>query len=320
MIISAVIIAILLGYITWNSVSNVTEKNFLKEANYGILVDVDGLKMSVNIKGEHNNQTIVLLPGLGELSPILQFKPISEDLSDRFKVVTIEPFGYGLSDITDKERTMDNISSEIHTCIKKLGLKNYYLMAHSISGLHSLKLSNLYPKEVTGFVGLDATIPMTQEMIDYSNKLAEEQGSSDSSSFYSKAKPVLDSLGITRIAASVKPDMFIDLDPTYSYSKKDKQLIKALVVHRSGNKVRVQEKEKDPKWKMESVGMKFPETLPVLNFIATATCEYLPFWEEQHENVVTDTQHSELIKLEGTHYIHLDQRPAIVKKIKEWIN
>ncbi|KAG4088972.1 alpha/beta-hydrolase [Neocallimastix lanati (nom. inval.)] len=270
--------------------------------------------MSANIKGEQNNQTIVMLPGTGELSPILQFKPIAEDLSDRFKVVTIEPFGYGLSDLTDKERTLDNVSSEIHGCIEKLGLKNYYLMGHSISGLHALKLSNLYPQEIAGVVGLDTTFPMTQEKIDFLDSLSEGTGNTDT---LLKIKPILDILGITHIIAT--PEKFGYLDPNYSYSEQDKQLFKALAVHRYGNKNSKEEIANTSKWIQETVGMKYPESTPVLNFVSSDNCDRIPFWEEEHENVISDKQHSEVIKLQGSHYIHVDQRSAVVQKVKEWI-
>lgn len=57
--------------------------------------------MNVLIQGQ-GTETVVLLPGFGTGTPALDFKPLVEELSPFYKVVVIEPFGYGLSDITEK--------------------------------------------------------------------------------------------------------------------------------------------------------------------------------------------------------------------------
>lgn len=57
--------------------------------------------MNVLIQGE-GKQTIVLIPGFGTGAPALDFKPLIDELSPFYKVVAVEPFGYGLSDETKK--------------------------------------------------------------------------------------------------------------------------------------------------------------------------------------------------------------------------
>jgi len=83
-----------------------------KIQSYGQLVPVDGKRMNAVIQGT-GEETIVLLPGFGTAAPALDFKPLMDELTPFYKVVVIEPFGYGLSDTTDKERTTENIASEI---------------------------------------------------------------------------------------------------------------------------------------------------------------------------------------------------------------
>jgi len=132
------------------------QKNF-DAIDYGMKVDVDGRKMSVNIKGEEHNTTIVLLPGLGISSPVLIYKSLTDILANDYKVVTIEPFGYGVSDLTDEERTAENIVSEIHECLQKLGIDQFYFMGHSLGGIYSIIYDNTFEDEVLGFIGLDNT-------------------------------------------------------------------------------------------------------------------------------------------------------------------
>lgn len=79
--------------------------------------------MNVLIQGD-GKETIVLLPGYGTASPVLDFKPLVDELSPYYRVVVIEPFGYGLSDDTDKVRTSQNIVDEIHECLQKLNIKS----------------------------------------------------------------------------------------------------------------------------------------------------------------------------------------------------
>jgi 2-hydroxy-6-oxonona-2,4-dienedioate hydrolase len=62
---------------------------------YGQHLSVDGKNMNVLIQGE-GEETIVLLPGYGTATPALDFKLLIDELSPYYKVVAVEPFGYGL--------------------------------------------------------------------------------------------------------------------------------------------------------------------------------------------------------------------------------
>ncbi|MEK5237541.1 alpha/beta hydrolase [Paenibacillus sp. FSL L8-0470] len=129
-----------------NVISNGVEKKKIEP--YGQYVNVDGKKMNVFIQGS-GEQTIVLLPGQGTPSPVLDFKLLIDELSPEYKVVAIEPFGYGLSDETEKERTTENIVSEVHEAVQQLGIDRYVLMGHYITGLYGVSYVNSYPDEYT---------------------------------------------------------------------------------------------------------------------------------------------------------------------------
>ena len=72
----------------------------------GKIVEVDGHKMSVYLEG-NGDKTIVFMSGGGTCSPILDFKSLYSLLSDDYRIVVIEKFGYGFSDVVDKERNID---------------------------------------------------------------------------------------------------------------------------------------------------------------------------------------------------------------------
>lgn len=243
-----IILFILMAGIIWNAVCRTMEKSELKGA-YGIQVDVDGKKMVVDIAGQEDEPTIVLLPGWGSPSPVLEFKPLATALAKNYRVITVEPFGYGLSDGTDKERSIENIVQELHECMQKLGCKEYYLMGHSVAGIYELYWANEYPDEVKGFIGIDPSVPhMTDE------------------------------------------------DP----------LPVSIVTLKERNLVAVRE-------------MKFPAEIPVLEFVSGDNCELMPAWEKLHKDVIADDGTGEVLKLEGSHYLHFEQLDTIVQKVEDWI-
>lgn len=126
--------------------------------SYGRTLEVFGSKMNVVEMGE-GDETIVLLPGSGDTSPYYCFRHFAEILTKEFRVVIVEPFGYGLSDITERDRTAPNIAEEIHECVKQLGLDHYVIGGHSLAGIWLLEYANDYPDEVDAVLALDNSYP-----------------------------------------------------------------------------------------------------------------------------------------------------------------
>jgi pimeloyl-ACP methyl ester carboxylesterase len=123
------------------------------------LVELDGENMHIYTKGEGEN-TFVLLSGLGTTAPVLDFEPLVNELAKENKVVVVEGFGYGWSDLTKKERTVENIVGEIRAALQLANIKGpYILMPHSISGIYSMYYANKYPEEVKAIIGIDPTLP-----------------------------------------------------------------------------------------------------------------------------------------------------------------
>lgn len=71
---------------------------------------------------------------------------------------------------------------------------------------------------------------------------------------------------------------------------------------------------------LESVrDMKFPETVPVLQFVSEDNCELLETWELLHKEVITETDMSEVLRLEGGHYLHFERKQELIEKVREWV-
>lgn len=125
-------------------------------------VKVNDKTMHACIKGS-GEKTIVMLSGWGTENPIDDFMPLADKLSDEYKVVILEYFGYGKSDITEDERTNENIVNEIRSALNELDIKPpYILMPHSMSGLYSLYYADKHPDEVKGIIGIDMSLPQKQ--------------------------------------------------------------------------------------------------------------------------------------------------------------
>ena len=114
--------------------------------------------MNVAVLGEENKPTLLLIPGRARSHPtaVQQF---DEDPAKKYRVVMIDYFGFGLSDVTDAPRTSENFADEIHTVVQKLGIRRYVLLAHSMGGIYSLTHAVKYPDEVQGFIGIDTSTP-----------------------------------------------------------------------------------------------------------------------------------------------------------------
>lgn len=296
----------------WNFICKETEQSKI-EAAYGSAIEVNGNNMVVGVKGEDNKTTIILLPGWGSASPILEFLPLAEKLSEDFRVITIEPFGYGISDSIGTEREISAVVEELHDCTKKLGCDKYYLMAHSLSGVYSLYWANAYPQEVQGFIGIDPSVPKQSDEEPFPISIATLNMFS---AYFQKATNVL---GITRLCSIGRPQNAIYADTSYSYSDRELEIFRILSMDFAYSED-IMNELKHLEDNLASIrDMKFPESMPVLQFISGDNCELLEAWESLHREVITETVKSEVLRLDGGHYLHFERKQEIVEKIKEWL-
>lgn len=125
----------------------------------GQMVEVDGHCMNIytESEGEH---VLVFMSGAGISAPIIDYKSIYSLLSDDYKIVVIEKFGYGFSDIVDSERTFDTVLRQDREALAKAGIDGSYILCpHSMSGLEAILWAQNYPDEVKAIVGLDMSVP-----------------------------------------------------------------------------------------------------------------------------------------------------------------
>ncbi|MBO7335157.1 MAG: alpha/beta hydrolase, partial [Lachnospiraceae bacterium] len=93
----------------------------------GQYVEVDGHNMNVYTEGD-GEETLVFLAGFGTPSPILDFKPLYSRISDSYRIVVIEKFGYGYSDEYDGDRSVDTLVSQDRQALEGLNIEGPFIL------------------------------------------------------------------------------------------------------------------------------------------------------------------------------------------------
>ncbi|MGM1047368.1 MAG: alpha/beta fold hydrolase [Bacillota bacterium] len=269
-----------------------------KIESYGQSVTVDGKNMNVLIQGT-GEETVVLLPGLATAAPALDFKPLIEELSPFYKVVVVEPFGYGLSDVTEKERTTENIVHEIHDALQGLNIERYILMGHSISGVYGLDYVNKYENEVIAFVGLDSSVPTLTEKIESSQL---------------EMVKWLKKLGLSRLAMKLGTDPLAALP----YDDGTKEQMRILMHKNMFNANIINEVEHMYSNFKAAESVSFPTNLPIIFFIQ-ANHPVTDRWVPEHEAQVKNSVHGKVMRFEADHYIHRTKAKEIVENLREFM-
>ncbi|MBP3309893.1 MAG: alpha/beta hydrolase [Ruminococcus sp.] len=128
----------------------------------GELVNVDGHSIHIYRTGNIGTPKIVLMSGSGTVAPVYDFKILYEKLSKNFRVIVMEKFGYGYSDIFDSPADIDTIVSTQRKALETIGENGpYILLPHSMSGIEALRWVQMYPDDVMAIIGNDMCTPLT---------------------------------------------------------------------------------------------------------------------------------------------------------------
>lgn len=296
-VIVAVVIAILLFVAIVHTINKISSHSEQKRMEpYGQHVSVDGKQMNVSIQGQ-GEETVVILPGYGTAAPGLDFKPLIAELSPYYKVVVIEPFGYGLSDQTEKERSTANIVSEIHQALQSLQINRYILMAHSISGIYSLGYVNQYPDEVRAFIGLDSSVPaLSEQKIDSS-----------------VTEPIkwFRNLGFARLQLKLSADPYDGLP----YDEQTKEQLNILIRKNMYNTTQLNEAVSMYSNFKAAEQLTFPPNLPVLFFVQ-ANHPVTDQWISEHEKQIEESVYGEMVLLDAGHYLYRSHPKEIAETFR----
>lgn len=128
----------------------------------GEFVTINDHKIHVYRTGNANAPTIVFMSGHCTIAPVYDFKVLYEKLLHNFKVIVIEKYGYGYSDICDSPCDIDTLVSLQRQALSALGETGPYILApHSMSGIEAIRWKQKFPDEVPAIIGIDMATPLS---------------------------------------------------------------------------------------------------------------------------------------------------------------
>ena len=290
--VAVLVLALLLGVMKVTDVAMTASERAANPAP-GVMVDVGGRRMHVHTVGQ-GETSIVLLPGLVTSAPVLDFEPLTQELSRWARVTVVEPFGYGWSEGSDSPMLPGDVARDVHTALHGAGVPGpYVLMGHSLAGLYSQKFIETFPGEVSGFVGLDPTNPVT--------------ASPPEDDFISGVLTTLARLGGVRVAQAIRGVESSLLEQGYSRENVDKQAMLTSWNVMSPEMVRQWKSLKEAVEQTKE--LRFTQDLPVLVFASRD--------REKREGgdalraYAGEGQCHRVETLDASHYVHHEQHTRI---------
>ena len=268
-----------------------------------------GEKINYTFYDSPSNDLAVILPGYGCYTAHYEFDTFADRLKDDYKILIVEPLGVGLSDGTDRVRSVENYCEELHELMEYLDYDKYTLMAHSLGGLYSLYYANKYTDEVEAFIGIDASVP---HQTDDAQWIAKPE---NTNKLYKVLRIVYVKSGIQRLLTELSFDEIMKQIPTLTDADRDKML--ALYCTASMTDTQMNEMAELAENMKKCYDMKFPEEVPVLYVLAKANCDTMPSWEGIHKDLVTSDE-GKVVVIEGEHYLHHTNLDGLLNEIKSW--
>ena len=272
----------------------------------GELVEVDGHNMSIYVEGE-GNHTLVFLSGSGTCSPILDFKSLYSLLSDDYRIVVVEKFGYGFSDIVDSDRDIDTVLGQTRTALDKAGINGpYVLCPHSMSGIEALYWAQQYPDEVEAIIGLDMAVPEYYDEMKISIPMM-------------KLGQYAAALGVTRWISGISESGAIKYG---TLTDNEKEIYRAVFYNRTATITMINE-AKEIKESASVVKAYGVPQVPMLLFISNGsggTGFDEKTWRTIPKEYISKSDSAIYIELDCPHYVHDYMYEEISSEIKNFLD
>ena len=159
LIIFILFVVFVIGLFVFHQIKRNEEMDLLKEKGYYNPVSVGDHNINVAKFGNPNGKhTIVAMAGMGMGDYPVSVRKATAEVEKDNLLVFPQREGYGLSDGTDDEMTIEHIIEEYRTALKNAGIAPpYVLLPHSIGGPYATYWVSKYPDEIEGVVIFDGT-------------------------------------------------------------------------------------------------------------------------------------------------------------------
>lgn len=268
---------------------------------YGQRVSVDAGAINVYRNGG-TGPTMVLLSGFGTPAPAIDFAPLIRKL-DAFNVIVVEGFGYGYSDLNVANRTIENITSELHQVLATLQVNEpVILVGHSVGGIYARYYANAYPKEVSAIVGIDPMAATTSSL-----KVGTP----------SVVEGIQAGTGLFRLVTTIAPDLI--QPPGTAYTPDDRRRTAAMTDWNYGNVSISDEWSRIGANSTKANARPFAADLPILEILSSESVTTMPQWLPNHEKELKGVATHQLEVIEGSHYLHWTQSAALARIISNFV-
>lgn len=272
----------------------------------GQLIDINENNISIYVEGS-GSKTLVFLSGGGTCSPILDFKSLYSLLSDEYRIIVVEKFGYGYSDIVDEDRNIQTILSETRLALNKAGIEGpYVLCPHSMSGIEALYWAQKYPDEIEAIIGLDMAVPEYYENMKINLALM-------------KLGQYAADLGITRLIPTLAES---DAIKHGTLTNDEKNRYRAIFYNRTATVTMINE-AKSVKDNARIVAQNGVPQVPMLLFISDGTGGTgfdKETWRRIQEKYISEVESGKYIELDCPHYVHDYEYGRISEEVKSFLS
>ena len=292
------LVAFLFSVKIWNHIAMNGEKRLLQD-HPGLYVEVDGSNMNIYVEGE-GDHTIVFMSGWKVPCPIFEYRPLYSKLSDDYRCVVIEKFGYGFSDEFQGDRDFDTLVRQDREALQKAGIEGpYVLCAHSMTGFEAELWAQKYPEEVEAIIGLDMCLA----------GCFDPTQNTESCKTQNKIDKVGAFFGANRFLMSISEFEGLSEDEIKLYI--------AIGCKNLGNLTAAREAEGIVEVFEEINSAPLP-AVPTIQYVAGVNKEK-ELWVASHQNFVNASPNGKYIQLECGHYVHQYESERIAKDIKDFL-
>ncbi|MFW5794957.1 MAG: alpha/beta fold hydrolase [Bacillota bacterium] len=276
----------------------------------GKLVGINNNKMHVLAEGQ-GDTALVFLAGSGTSSPTIDFKPLWNRLSDKYRILVVEKAGYGWSEKSATSRDIDTMVEETRKALKLSGEDGLYvLVPHSMSGLEAVYWAQKYPGEVKAIIGLDPAIP--DHYLNSSFKLPSK------SQLY--IMYFLSRIGLTRFMGRSELEKNLPLLKSEDLTVEDKEKLTAFFYKSSLTKNMLNEIDYVKKNALRVKRKGIPSDTPMYFFIAkNSDLNIIPDWTAELSRYLEEVKNGKSKTLDTGHYIHHEKSEFIAQEIEKFL-